>query len=236
MQQLSARILTALIVVAACTPADGPSGPTAPGSGPSLPSRASGAIEIMAAKSCEPPTTPLAITTTSLPNGNVGTFYGNFITASGGSGPLTFKLIDGRLPAGLKMASSFGVQSTSITGTPKQAETAIFTVGVSDGCRNTATATLSLTIDPPRPLVITNQSPTLRPGTVGEAYATSLFADGGVQPFRWAIVAGQLPPGLSLKGNTISGTPTTAGSFTFTAQVTDDQGATASQTFTIVVS
>jgi len=234
MQHLSVRRLAALIVMTACT-SDEPSGPSVPEPVSSLSSGASGRIEISAAKSCEPPTTPLAITTTSLPNGNVGTFYVNFISAIGGSGPLTFRLIDGKLPAGLKMAS-FGVQSASITGTPKQAETAIFTVELSDGCRNTASATLTLTIDPPRPLVITNGSPTLAPGTVGEAYAANLFADGGVQPFQWAIVAGQLPPGLSLKGNTISGTPTTVGSFTFTAQVTDDEGSTASQEFTIVVS
>ena len=181
-------------------------------------------------------TSPLTITTTSLPDGNVGTSYGNFITSSGGRGtPHRFKLIAGRLPSGLTMADSFGVQSTSITGTPTTVETTTFTVQVSDQSGNTATKTLSITIHPPLPLVITNGSPTLASGTVGASYANSLFASGGIQPYSWAIVAGQLPPGLSLNRNVISGTPTVRGTFTFTARVTDKGGQQASQQFSITI-
>jgi hypothetical protein len=49
-------------------------------------------------------------------------------------------------------------------------------------------------------------------------------------------VAGALPDGLGLKGNVISGTPEAAGTFTFTARVTDKAGTTAEQAFTIIVS
>jgi hypothetical protein len=51
------------------------------------------------------------------------------------------------------------------------------------------------------------------------------------------VVSGELPPGLELprRDNTISGTPTTAGTFTFTVQVTDERGTTAEQTFTITI-
>lgn len=185
------------------------------------------------------PASPLVIATTPLPNGNVGTFYGNFITSSGGQGtPHEFRIIAGRLPSGLTMAKSFGVQSTSITGTPTRVETTSFTVQVQDQTGHSATATFSLTIDPARPLVITNQSSTLAPGTFGTAYAIGLFADGGVQPYTWAIVAGQLPPGLSLTTSPgrVTGTPTTGGTFTFTARVTDSGGQQASREFSITVS
>jgi Putative Ig domain len=172
-----------------------------------------------------------------MPDGNVGTFYGNFITSSGGQGtPHTFRLIAGRMPAGLTMATDFGVQSTSVTGTPTTVETQTFTVQVRDGSGNTASKVLSITIDPPRPLVITNQGSTLASGTRGSAYAASLFADGGVRPYTWAIVAGQLPPGLNLSGNRIQGTPTAAGTFTFTARVRDSGGQEASRQFSITVS
>jgi hypothetical protein len=183
-------------------------------------------------------TSPLTITTTSpLPTGNVGTEYTAFITSSGGQGgPHEFRIIAGSLPKGLKMEKAFGVQSTVITGTPRQAETTTFTVQVQDATRQTATQTFTLTIEPPLPLVITNPSPTLRPGTVGEAYAANLFASGGIQPWNWSIVAGQLPPGLRLRDNVISGTPTTAGAFSFTAQVTDRGGQQAAQQFSITVS
>ena len=53
--------------------------------------------------------------------------------------------------------------------------------------------------------------------------------------YRWEIVANALPDGLDLKGNVISGTPTTGGTFMFTARVTDKAGPPAEQTFTIDV-
>ncbi|HEY3111582.1 MAG TPA: putative Ig domain-containing protein [Chloroflexota bacterium] len=185
------------------------------------------------------PTTPTLVITTSspLPDGNVGTDYAVFLTSSGGRGtPHQWTLVSGTLPDGLAMASSYGVQSTVISGKPARVQTTSFTVEVADGTGHTATAAFSITINPPRPLVITNQSSTLAPGTVGTSYATSLFADGGVQPYTWTIVAGQLPPGLRLSGNVISGTPTTRGTFTFTARVTDSGGQQASSAFSITVS
>jgi uncharacterized protein DUF4082/Big-like domain-containing protein len=70
------------------------------------------------------------------------------------------------------------------------------------------------------PLTITTQS--LSSGTVGTAYSASLAASGGTTPYTWTII-GSLPGGLSLNSSTgaISGTPTAAGIFNFTAQVAD---------------
>ena len=184
-----------------------------------------------------PTQVPLTITTASLPNGNVGTNYGVGVTSTGGQGtPHRWSLVAGRLPEGLAMMSSYGVYSTMIHGTPKRAETTSFTVQVKDAAGNVATRSYTLTIDPPLPLEITNQSSTLAPGTVGSSYATSLFANGGVQPYTWAIIAGQLPPGLTLSGNVISGTPTARGTFVFTARVSDSTGAQTSREFSITVS
>jgi hypothetical protein len=45
---------------------------------------------------------------------------------------------------------------------------------------------------------------------------------GGTEPFTWNVTAGSLPPGLTLAPDgTITGTPTQAGSFTFTVQARD---------------
>lgn len=180
---------------------------------------------------------PPVIDPTPLPDGNVGTEYTAFISSSEGEGegPHTFRLVEGKLPSGLRMERSFGVQSTVIHGTPTREGTSTFTVQVKDGAGNTSTQEFTITIGAPLPLIINNPSPQLRDGLVGEPYAANLFAVGGVQPYRWEIVEGALPDGLRLKGNVISGTPTAAGTFGFTARVTDKAGSTAERAFTITI-
>ncbi|MFR5933402.1 MAG: DUF6273 domain-containing protein [Oscillospiraceae bacterium] len=60
-------------------------------------------------------------------------------------------------------------------------------------------------------------------GKVGEAYSQTLAAT-GTAPITWSIDSGSLPAGLALSGNTISGTPATAGTFTFTVKATNSAG------------
>src|SRR6202034_72828 len=64
---------------------------------------------------------------------------------------------------------------------------------------------------------------TLQAGTVGADYIDYLVATGGHGADTCSVTSGNLPPGLSLDANagTITGTPTTPGDYTFTAQVTD---------------
>jgi hypothetical protein len=183
------------------------------------------------------------ITTTSLPNGNVCASYTAYITANkgGGSSLDTWTIVSGALPAGLTMATSYGIESTIVYGTPTTVQTTAFTVQVRDSAGETATQPFSITIDKPLPLVI-NAPSTLPSGTVGTAYSFNLFTNGGCFPLVWSITAGHLPPGLALTqnasgqdNNIISGTPTTAGTFTFTATVTDSTGVQASQQFSITV-
>ena len=160
--------------------------------------------------------------------GNVGTFFNEYVTSSGGQGPTpyTWKLVAGSLPAGLSLARNFGVYSTQIAGTPAQTGTSTFTLQVTDGVGDTARQAFTLTIDPPVPLVITSGS-CCPDGTVGTAYHTNFFASGGVQPYTWSIPSGQIPPGLKLAASPpagLSGTPTTPGTFTFTVRMTDSTG------------
>ncbi len=58
--------------------------------------------------------------------------------------------------------------------------------------------------------------------TVGAPYSATLTASGGTTPYTWSISSGSLPKGLSLTASsgTISGTPTTAGTSSFTVKVT----------------
>jgi hypothetical protein len=72
-----------------------------------------------------------------------------------------------------------GVSSGGITGEPTTEGVFAFTIQVRDATGTKDTESFSITINPPRPLVITNQSDALSPGTVGEFYCCgNLFADG----------------------------------------------------------
>ncbi len=80
-------------------------------------------------------------------------------------------------------------------------------------------------------------------GVVGSTYSQGLNATGGVTPYKgWSVSGGTtLPPGLSLSQGIVpgtgllSGTPTSGGAFTFTLQIIDNNGATASAQFQLTV-
>ncbi len=79
---------------------------------------------------------------------------------------------------------------------------------------------------------IVTESP-LPSGIVGQPYSVVLQAAGGTLPYKWSIAAGSLPPGLSLNEDSgeISGTPTAAGTYGFTVQVTDNSMGVATKPF-----
>jgi hypothetical protein len=100
-----------------------------------------------------------------------------------------------------------------------------------------ALATFSSGSVVPLPLAITTSS--LPNGTVGTAYSVNLAAAGGQSPYTWSLADGSnLPPGLNLSSSgTISGTPTTAGTTSFTVEVIDSSASiqSASKLFSITI-
>lgn len=77
---------------------------------------------------------------------------------------------------------------------------------------------------------------TLPAAVDGQAYSQSLSATGGDGTLTWSVISGSLPSGLSLASNgLISGTPTSAGTANFTAQVSDEDSDTDSQALTLNV-
>ena len=79
-------------------------------------------------------------------------------------------------------------------------------------------------------------SATLPSGAVGIAYNQAISGAYGTLPYRYAVTDGSVPPGLTLNDSGgLSGTPTQAGSFSFTVQVTDATGSSASQVFSLIV-
>src|SRR5262249_61144765 len=74
-------------------------------------------------------------------------------------------------------------------------------------------------------------------------FGINFFLSGGAGPYTWSLASGQLPPGLHLQtfsdprdaNNELTGTPATAGTFTFTMRVTDYGGQQANQQFTLAI-
>jgi hypothetical protein len=175
---------------------------------------------------------PLVISTTSLPNAVVGSSYSQTLASTGGTAPVAWAITSGLLPAGLSLAAATG----TIGGTPNTTGTYGFTVKATDSATPPQVQTQALTIVVAPPLVITTTAlPSVVAGTA--SYTQMLASTGGTAPVGWAIASGLLPPGLSLSGATISGTPTTAGSYPFTAQATDSTSPAQvkTQSLTIVV-
>lgn len=164
--------------------------------------------------------------------GKVGSPYSSTVAVSGGKAPFTFSIVSGSLPAGTMLNSSTGV----ISGTPTASGTFTFTAKVSDANGSTDTVTCSITVIG-SPVDLDCGACGGGKATVGVAYSAAFTVTGGSSPFAYSIKSGSLPPGLSLSSSTgkITGTPTTAGTYTFTAQVKDSHGNTDTASCTISV-
>ena len=167
----------------------------------------------------------LTITTSSLPAGTLGASYTATLAATGGAPPYTWSASG--LPSGLSISSA-GV----ISGTPTAAGSFSVTVQATDSAQVTATKAYSVTVA----AALTITTATLPGGTVGTPYSQTLAASGGTAPLTWSVSTGTLPTGLTLSATgSLTGTPTAAGTFTFTIQVADATRATATKSFTITV-
>jgi hypothetical protein len=187
-----------------------------------------------------PPIPPICPTITlsplMVPGGTVGAAYTQTITGNGGLGPYSFGVTVGALPAGLTLTSA-GV----LAGTPTAAGASTFTVQGTDanGCVGTLAYTVTIAAAPPVPPMcpaITLSPLTLPGGTAGVAYIQTLAGAGGIGPYSFGVTAGALPGGLILTSvGVLSGTPTTAGSSTFTVRATASDGCFGSLAYTIVI-
>jgi len=175
------------------------------------------------------------ITTISLNSGNVSLAYTQTVQATG-SIPLTFAIKtpvspETGLPPGLSINSTTGI----ISGTPTTQGTYTFTVQVTNptGLTYADTKQYTVVIGPSGAPVITTNA-TLN-GIINTAFSINFTAT-GTTPITWTIASGSLPNGISLSGNTLSGTPTQGGVFTFVVSATNTPGVDTKQfTLTIAV-
>ncbi len=172
-----------------------------------------------------------------LPAATAGQPYEAFLLTSNGAVD-TFTITSGSLPPGLSMPATYGAAGTIAGGTPTKPGTYTFTVHVTPfGATTPSTnGTYSIAVGPPPPLTITFPATCCNAGTVGSSYLQNFFSSGGTAPFTWTVAAGKLPPGVTLTGSHLSGSPTTAGTSRFTIKVTDSAGNHATESGRITIS
>ncbi|WDL95304.1 beta strand repeat-containing protein [Alicyclobacillus sp. ALC3] len=151
-------------------------------------------------------------------------------TETGGYGPYTWSLASGTLPPGYTLTSG-GV----LSGQSNRVGTYAFTVRVTDSLGATrlesATWVIEQAVSP-----LTVQSITLGAATEGSLYEQTLIANGGKPAYTWSLVGGSLPAGVVLNSDgVVQGTPTASGTYTFTVEVRDTAGHTATATDTLTV-
>src|ERR1035441_4940001 len=173
---------------------------------------------------------PLTIVNTTFPPGAVGQGYAQALTATGGTQPYTWSAT-GKLPPGLPVRSV-----GTISGTPLTGGTYSFTVKVVDANNASTSKTLSIVISGPGAATLTVSTTTLPSGTVGLSYSQILPATGGTPPYQWAVGT-SFPAFFTLDSpsGTVSGTPTSAGTFSFLVKVTDSARASSTATVALTI-
>ena len=147
-------------------------------------------------------------------------------------GPYTYTVSSGSIPTGLTLNANTGV----LSGTATSYSTYPFTIKATDQNSNdtgyqsySVLITGTLVLNPPR----------LSAGIQGSAYSQIITTSGGTGPYTYSILSGTLPNGLSLNNTTgeISGTPTTATTYSFTILATDSETTTnsGSQAYSIQI-
>src|SRR5204863_2837303 len=177
--------------------------------------------------------TPLSVADATLSSGIYQTMYSADLHATGGTGATRWSLAGGALPSGLTLDAT-----GTISGVPQSIGTATIAVQAVDAGwpGNAASATLSITIDPPAFSLTIPASPAAR---AGQRYEITPTASGNVGTVSWSIASGSLPEGLSLDAGTgsITGTPAAWGTTAVVVRATDSWAAdrVAEQPLTIEV-
>jgi hypothetical protein len=108
------------------------------------------------------------------------------------------------------------------------------------GCRShTASLASPVSNSPVQLSSLQITTPGLPSGQIPASYHVTVGATGGIEPYRWSVVSGSLPPGLALgtSTGTVIGTPTGSGQYSFSVQVKDSATSpqTATNTFTLSI-
>jgi sugar lactone lactonase YvrE/lysophospholipase L1-like esterase len=169
---------------------------------------------------------PLAIQTTAVHTGEIGSYFFLPMEATGGTVPYAWSVVDGTWPTGLRLIDSGGETGPTpsrpwLVGIVPTPTTAAVRVRVTDAGNQSVERDLTLTFVEPLELLTTS----LPDAVEGTPYAFSLSARGGLAPLTWGINSGGKPSWLTLtETGQLSGTPNWSGRSAFTVMVRDARG------------
>jgi hypothetical protein len=175
---------------------------------------------------------PMKITTTLGPGATKGINYSQQMASSGGTGSVTWSAVSGALPTGWTLSTS-GLLSGSATTDG----TYSFTIQAQDSASPPQTAQAQYSLQIAEPLTITS-SQNLPNACANKPYSFQMTTSGGLPPIvfsafslNWTTINFDQNTGL------LSGTPTTAGTFTLMAGASDSAQPPSgqSQTLTLTV-
>lgn len=178
--------------------------------------------------------------TNTCPSGTVGTPYAiRFLEREGsgcGPGRQTFHLDSGLAPPGLTLErdGTFG-------GVPELSGRFRFYVEMREPENDPASCAgrrtqKQFTLSVRNPVSVVSAPVAPIRSEVGAPFRTILRARGGTGIFAWAVVGGELPPGVNLtRHGTIVGAPRAPGTYAFTARARDTEKRTTSWAGTLQV-
>jgi hypothetical protein len=187
---------------------------------------------VLAAFNSTPPSWPSSMT---LPDGTLGAAYSQTWDLSPVASPTIYTLASGFLPTGLSLLSPHD-DVGSLTGTPTALGSFTFSITATNSY---GAATKSFTVN-----INTTSSGGTNPIIIGaipgycllgQLFNSVLSISGGTSPYSVVVASGSLPPGISLSGLTLNGTPNLVGTYSFALTVTDTNGLASTQSFQIVV-
>jgi LPXTG-motif cell wall-anchored protein len=164
---------------------------------------------------------PIVVTSATAPTAPTGSAYTYTIPVTGGGAPYTYTVASGSLPSWATLNAN-----GTITGTPTSAGgPTTFRINVTNAV---GTTPITVTLSSAVPTSV--GANTTITATVNQP-STTTISPGGTGPFAFAVTNGSLPAWATLNTSTgvISGTPTVAGTGSFTVTVSGAYG-TASTT------
>jgi|GEM_PF-198479 len=163
----------------------------------------------------------VSFTPATLPAAVTAVAYSQTFTGAGGIGPYSYLVSAGALPPGLSLSAA-GV----LSGTPTAAGSYAFTVTGADSHGFDADNAYTVVVTDPTVTITTPAAGALPGGVAYTPYNQAFTASGGQGAHSFTVVAGALPPGISLSSSgVLSGAPTATGTFNFSLTAADSSGA-----------